>query len=202
MASVPLEEGGVVERLLPLRHWLGAEAGRNMDQGQARTRLMCTLVALLGFAIGSLFVDIPDLVVAISFVYTLYALALAWHVDRQPAPSHWRRGICVVFDNVIEGVGAPDGVLGCLMVNSAAELAPNDPEVTAVVKDYDDTMIGLLTRAIQRGQERGELSQAYSAEQTALMFFNTLQGTRLLIKVGYSKAQLVALRDMCLNSLT
>jgi diguanylate cyclase (GGDEF)-like protein len=101
VASVPLEEGGVVERLLPLRHWLGADAGRNMDQGQARTRLMCTLVALAGFAIGSLFVDIPDAVVTISVIYTLYAIALAWHIDRQPAPSHWRRGICVVFDNVI-----------------------------------------------------------------------------------------------------
>jgi diguanylate cyclase (GGDEF)-like protein len=94
-------EEGLVGRLLPLRHWLGAEAGRNMEQGQARTRLICTLLALSGFVLASLFVDLPDAVVAIAIVYTLYALALAIHIDRRPAPSHWRRGISVVFDNVI-----------------------------------------------------------------------------------------------------
>lgn len=107
----------------------------------------------------------------------------------------------MVFDNVIDGVGAPEGTLGCLMVNSAAELAPSDVEVTTVVKSYDDAMLAILTRTMERGQARGELSRAYPAEQLALLFFNTLQGTRLLVKVGYAKAQLVALRDMCLNSL-
>ena len=109
MASVLTEEGGVVERLLPLRHWLGAEAGRSMDLGQARTRLICTLVALCGFMIGSLFVDIPDAVVEISALYTLYAIVMAWHVDRHPEPSHWRRGVCVVLDNVIGSAIAYSG---------------------------------------------------------------------------------------------
>jgi len=102
-------EEGVVERLLPLRHWLGAEAGRNMDQGQARTRLICTLVALCGFGLASLFVDLPDTVVVFSIVYTLYAIALAIDTNRRPEPSHWRRGISVVFDNVIGSAIAYSG---------------------------------------------------------------------------------------------
>ena len=113
MASVPasVEEnaGSVVERLLPLPHWLGTEAGRNMEQGQARTRLICTLVALCGFVLASLIVDLPELVVAIAALYTLYAIALAIDIDRRPAPSHWRRGISVVFDNVIGSAIAYSG---------------------------------------------------------------------------------------------
>jgi hypothetical protein len=84
---VASDEEGVVERLLPLRHWLGADAGRNMEQGQARTRLICTLVALCGFVLAALFVDLPDLVVALAAVYTLYAIALAVDIDRRPAAS-------------------------------------------------------------------------------------------------------------------
>lgn len=109
LASVEKNAGGVVERLLPLRHWLGAEAGRNMEQSQARTRLICTLVALSGCVIASLFADLPELVVAIAALYTLYAIALAVHIDRRPAPSHWRRGISVVFDNVIGSAIAYSG---------------------------------------------------------------------------------------------
>jgi diguanylate cyclase (GGDEF)-like protein len=103
------DEEGVVERLLPLRHWLGADAGRNMDQGQARTRLICTLVALCGFARAELFVDLPHTVVVFSVVYTLYAIALAIDTNRRPEPSHWRRGISVVFDNVIGSAIAYSG---------------------------------------------------------------------------------------------
>ena len=96
------EERGrsLVERLLPLRHWLGAEAGRNMEQGQARTRLICTFVGLCGFMLVSAFADLPDLVVAIAIGFPLYAIALAVHIDRRPAPSRWRHGIALLIDNV------------------------------------------------------------------------------------------------------
>ena len=108
--SASTEEGaGVLDRLLPLRPWLGAEAGRNLEQGQARTRLMCTLVAWSGFVLASLFVSLPGAVIDIAVVYTLYAIALAIHIDRRPASSHWRRGISVVFDNVIGSAIAYSG---------------------------------------------------------------------------------------------
>ena len=100
---------GVVERLLPLRPWLDVEAGGSLEQAQARTRLICTLVALCGFVLASLFVDLPEAVVAIAAVYTLYAIALAVAIDRRPAPSHWRRGISVVFDNLIGSAIAYSG---------------------------------------------------------------------------------------------
>jgi hypothetical protein len=77
VASVlPSTEEGVAERLLPLRHWLGDEAGRNLEQGQARTRLICTLVGLSGFVLASLFVDLPAVIVAIAIAYPLYAIVL------------------------------------------------------------------------------------------------------------------------------
>jgi diguanylate cyclase (GGDEF)-like protein len=110
VASVlPSTEEGVAERLLPLRHWLGAEAGRNLEHGQARTRLICTFVGLAGFMLASLFVDLPGVVVAIAIGYPLYAIALAVDIDRRPAPSRWRRGIAVLLDNLIGSAIAYSG---------------------------------------------------------------------------------------------
>jgi diguanylate cyclase (GGDEF)-like protein len=106
---LPSTEEGVVERLLPLRHWLGAEAGRNVEHGQARTRLMCTLVGLLGLVLASLFIDLPGVVIAIAIGYPLFAIALAIDIDRRPAPSRWRRGVAVLLDNLIGSAIAYSG---------------------------------------------------------------------------------------------
>jgi diguanylate cyclase (GGDEF)-like protein len=111
VSSIPAtEEGaGVIDRLLPLRPWLGAETGPNLEQGQSRTRFICILVAWSGFGIASLFADLPDAVIAIALGYTLYAIVLAIDIYRRPAPSHWRRGTSVVLDNVIGSAIAYSG---------------------------------------------------------------------------------------------
>ena len=110
MASVlPSTEDGVAERLLPLRHWLGADAGRNAEQEQARTRLLCTLLGLSGLVLASLVVDLPGVVVAIAIAYPLYAIALAMHIARRPAPSRWRRGVAGLLDNLIGSAIAYSG---------------------------------------------------------------------------------------------
>jgi diguanylate cyclase (GGDEF)-like protein len=104
VSSIPAEteeRAGAIDRVLPLRHWLGAEEGRNLEQAQARTRFMCTFVAWCGFGLASLFVDVPDAIFAIAVAYTLYAVVLAVDIHWRPAPSYWRRGSSVVLDNLI-----------------------------------------------------------------------------------------------------
>jgi diguanylate cyclase (GGDEF)-like protein len=105
------ERVSIFERVLPLRHWLGAETGRSMDQGQARTRLICTFAGLCGFVIAGYFVDLPGGIIATAIVFPLYAIALALHADRRAAPSHARRGIAVLVDNVVASFIASHGGL-------------------------------------------------------------------------------------------
>jgi diguanylate cyclase (GGDEF)-like protein len=100
---VPTQErpGGFFDRVLPLAHWLGAETGHNSEQGQARTRLICTLAGLCGFVIAGQFGDIPGGIVATAIVFPLYAIAYAFHVYWRPTPTHWRRGLALVLDNLV-----------------------------------------------------------------------------------------------------
>jgi diguanylate cyclase (GGDEF)-like protein len=105
------EEGsrGVIERLLPLRHWLGEEVARNIERDQARTRLICTLVGLAGFVVAAQFAEVPDGIYATSIVFPLYAIAMALDTSRRPMPSHLRRGISLLMDNLVNAYIASFG---------------------------------------------------------------------------------------------
>jgi diguanylate cyclase (GGDEF)-like protein len=101
LASTQGRLGGLLDRLLPLRHWLGAEAARNTEQAQARTRLICTFAGLCGFGIVSLFADLPAGIVATAIVFPLYAIGYAFQVKRRPAPTRARRALALLADNLV-----------------------------------------------------------------------------------------------------
>ncbi len=95
------ERDGGLNRLLPLRHWLGPETARNTETGQVRTRLFCTFVGLCGFMIAAQFAELPGGIIGTAIVFPLYAIALALHTRWWPAPTHARRGIALLIDNLI-----------------------------------------------------------------------------------------------------
>ena len=88
------------DRLLPLRHWLGADVSGGTELGQAKTRLICTFVGLCGFGAVGAFGSLPTGIVATAVVFPAYALAYLLWVRWRPAPTHGRRGLAVVMDSV------------------------------------------------------------------------------------------------------
>jgi diguanylate cyclase (GGDEF)-like protein len=107
-----------MERVLPLTHWLGAETAHNIDQGQARTRLICTFVGLSGFVLAGFFGDVPAGIVATSIVFPLYAIAIAVHAHLRQQPSRARRAIGLLMDNLVNcyiaSFGGPFAIYVCL----------------------------------------------------------------------------------------
>ncbi len=92
--------GSFLDRVLPLRHWLGAEAAGGAEQGQARTRLICTLAGLSGFGALGFFADLPAGIVATAILFPLYAIAYAFEVKRRPVPTRARRALALLADNL------------------------------------------------------------------------------------------------------
>lgn len=88
------------DRLLPLPHWLGADAARGIEVGQAKTRLMCTLVGLCGFGAIASFASLPTGIVATAVLFLAYAVAYLVLISRRPVPTHARRGVAVVVDSL------------------------------------------------------------------------------------------------------
>jgi diguanylate cyclase (GGDEF)-like protein len=100
-AEVSARRKGFLDRFLPLRHWLGAEASGGIEMDQAKTRLICTLIGVGGFVVIGRFVTLPDGIVATAIVFPLYALAYLILVYKRPAPTRARRGFAVLVDNLV-----------------------------------------------------------------------------------------------------
>lgn len=98
--KAPDRRWGFWERLLPLRHWLGAEAAGGIELGQAKTRLICTVVGLCGFAVIGYYSGLPSGIIGTGIVFPLYAAAYLILVHKRPAPTRGRRGFAVVMDNL------------------------------------------------------------------------------------------------------
>lgn len=114
----------------------------------------------------------------------------------QPFPALLVR----LFDQFIND--AQGRTRGCFMVNSIAELAPQDPEVVDIAARYSGEVRQLLTQALAAAQARGEIRTNTEPEALALFLFNNLQGLRILLKSEQDTAQLVAVRDLTLAVLT
>jgi len=98
--ELPTRRPGIWDKLLPLRHWLGADAAGGIELGQAKTRLICTFVGLCGFGAIGHFSGLPAGIVGTAIVFPLYAAAYLVLVRRHPVPTHPRRGFAVVMDTV------------------------------------------------------------------------------------------------------
>src|SRR5881396_957029 len=112
-AEVSDRRKGCLDRFLPLRHWLGAEASGGIEMGQAKTRLICTVVGVGGFVVMGRFVSLPDGIVATGIVFPLYAVAYLILVYKRPAPTRERRGVATLRHDLarsyLQASGAPLG---------------------------------------------------------------------------------------------
>jgi diguanylate cyclase (GGDEF)-like protein len=93
--------GDFLERLLPLKPWLGADSTDGIEEGQSRTRLACALIGLCGFVVIGCFVNLPAGIAWTAALFPLYAIGYAMHVRLRPAPTHARRAAAVLADNAV-----------------------------------------------------------------------------------------------------
>lgn len=73
---------------------------------------------------------------------------------------------------------------GCFMVNAGIELAPHDPEIAVIVRANNLEVEVIMTEAIQKGQDTGQISQGLEALSIARFIFATLSGLRVSAASG------------------
>ena len=110
-------------------------------------------------------------------------------------------GIQAIFDGLIDGIGQERGSLGCFMVNSVAELVPYDPDVTKLATEFADSLQQLIKTTLIEANVQKIVTKKQTPEQFAAYVYNTIQGMRVLIKVGATREQMQAICDITLKSL-
>jgi TetR/AcrR family transcriptional repressor of nem operon len=80
--------------------------------------------------------------------------------------------------------------LGCMLVNSALEMAPKDPEIAVIVAERLDELEAFFHRCVRAGQRNGSISVEQNAADLARLLLTTVIGLRVLARGRPNKALL------------
>jgi TetR/AcrR family transcriptional repressor of nem operon len=111
-----------------------------------------------------------------------------------------KQAIQFIFDFTIEGY--EDRQWGCLIVNSATEMALRDKEVEEKTEESFMQAEHFLAELVRKGQQTGEFSCDYDAELLAEILQNTLLGIRVLLRTSASKEKMHRIADFFVNLLS
>lgn len=93
-----------------------------------------------------------------------------------------RETIGALFQGLIDDAASPKGRDGCLMVNTALELAAHDPEIADVVAGSLGAIKDFFAANIKAGQEAGEIRGDLDAIGVADGLLGLLVGIRVLAR--------------------
>jgi TetR/AcrR family transcriptional repressor of nem operon len=97
-----------------------------------------------------------------------------------------RAFLCEIIDRSLND---PDRK-GCLLVNSALDVAPHDAVIGKVVAGYLDELRAFFRRNIEAAQRDGQMPKALDAEEVSGHLLGVLAGIRVLARTGATRKAL------------
>lgn len=129
---------------------------------------------------------------------SLFRRALAHYVEnsfvervsRFEATLPHRTAIESFFREIVDRSASDADHRGCMLVNSALEVAPHDPEFQVIVAEVLSTVESFFRRCILAGQQSGEIPDVHTAEDLAQMLLGIHLGIRVLARSRPERALL------------
>jgi TetR/AcrR family transcriptional repressor of nem operon len=91
---------------------------------------------------------------------------------------------------------------GCLVGNTTAELVPADEDARTLVSTAFDGFVEVVTRALSRAQERGEVTTAATPQAQAQLLLVLFQGSALIARVDAgNRLRIIAGIDAAIDGL-
>jgi TetR/AcrR family transcriptional regulator, transcriptional repressor for nem operon len=117
----------------------------------------------------------------------------------QPGPARAR--IQTFFDDLIDFSLGEGRKLGCLMTNSAIELAMHDPDTKKAIQTNLVEIADTFYQVVQQGIDAGEFSPSEPAENIARFLTSTIQGLRVMAKSATTEETLRTTARLALKIL-
>jgi TetR/AcrR family transcriptional repressor of nem operon len=122
---------------------------------------------------------------------TLYARSLNRYLEqtfreriRRIEPNRPPREAIVAFlQEIIKRSVTDKQRRGCMLVNSAIESAPHDPQFLKITATFLNEVEAFFLRCVSKGQNDGSISRAYSAADLSKSLLGILLGIRVLARV-------------------
>lgn len=122
-------------------------------------------------------------------------------IARLEASHRPRAAIRAFLAEVIERSLKDPGRKGCLLVNSALDVAPHDAELGRAVTGYLDEIRAFFQRNVEAAIEAGETPQDTNAETLSIHLLGVLMGMRVLARTGARRRMLEAVVQPALDLL-
>lgn len=90
---------------------------------------------------------------------------------------------------------------GCLLVNSALDVAPHDAEIGKVVAGYLDEIRAFFQRNLEAARKAGEVPRRLDAAEVSGHLLGVIAGIRVLARTGARRKLLEAVAQPALNLL-
>ncbi len=119
-------------------------------------------------------------------------------MEQENAPME---AIRALLQGIVDRAFCGDDPRGCLIVNTALELADHDDEVGAVIAHSQSEIEAFFRRQLILAREQGDIGAELNTEQTAAALLGTLTGLQVLSRSRPEKKLLQAIADSALASL-
>lgn len=160
---------------------------------------MSTLTKEMGVGRASIYATYGDKRALFMNALTEYADAtIGYFVAHLDAAEDPIEGIRSLVRNIAMWSACDDGRFGCFLVNSASELAANDPEIRAFVAQSFERIEGGYVRALERAREQGKIGADKDLRGLARFLCTVVVGLRV---VGKARPDQQLLGDVAENAL-
>lgn len=162
------------------------------------------LVALTGVRPGSLYNAFPGGKHGL-FVQALQRYSKLVVPQKMGALESTSAGLAELrayFDGLVEELSTPHGRIGCLMVNSAMELAAEDCEVGALVRAHMTRLERNAYRALRNAKRRGEIRGQIQPRAKAAHLMATGMGLMVVGKTDPGRDVLTTIIDQAFADLS
>ena len=160
------------------------------------------LTRATGLRRGSLYAAYPDKRTLFLAALGEYASATVGHVERTLAGAEDPlAGIAETLRRVARVAVDREGRHGCLLTNTAAELAGRDPEIQAAVAAAFARLEAAYAGALERARAAGRLAADADPRALARLCVAVTHGLRVLGKSGAGEAELQQVVDGTLGAL-
>lgn len=122
-------------------------------------------------------------------------------LQKLTAPGPARQRLEEFFNDLVAFSLGEGRKLGCLMSNTAVEMAPHDGQTREIVQDNLVEIAQAFCEVIEDGQASGEFTSTESPEDLARFLTSTLQGLRVMAKSGTSADTLTTTSRLALKLL-
>ena len=122
-------------------------------------------------------------------------------IARLEANHRPREAIRAFLAEVIERSLKDSDCKGCLLVNSALDVAPHDPQLGRAVTGYLEEIRSFFQRAVEAANKAGETPPGTDANALSIHLLGVLMGMRVLARTGARRQTLEAVVRPALDLL-